>query len=116
MVKRDPGLDLLRCLAVILVMFRHYYVTDWLTRGGWIGVDLFFVLSGFLVAGLLFKEYQRTGRVNGTRFLIRRGFKLYPAFWFVLFLNGWYLFHKGIGFSGKQVAAELLFIQNFFIC
>jgi peptidoglycan/LPS O-acetylase OafA/YrhL len=44
------------------------------------GVDLFFVLSGFLISGLLFQEYKTTGTINFRRFFIRRGFKIYPAY------------------------------------
>jgi len=53
-------------------------------RGGWVGVDLFFVLSGYLVSGLLFQAHRRTGELNIGRFLIRRGFKIYPGFWLLL--------------------------------
>lgn len=55
-----------------------YYV--WWSRFGGIGVDLFFVLSGYLISGLLFSEYKRTGRISISRFLIRRGFKIYPGY------------------------------------
>lgn len=53
-------------------------------RIGWTGVDLFFVLSGFLVSGLLFTEFQRHGSVQIGRFLLRRGFKIYPPFYVLL--------------------------------
>ena len=71
--RRLAGLDLLRLAAVLLVMGRHLPASPseapaWLRpliepwqRGGWVGVDLFFVLSGFLVSGLLFSEIQ-TGK------------------------------------------------------
>lgn len=55
-----------------------------LLRFGWTGVDLFFVLSGFLVGGLLIKEIQRTSRLNLKRFLIRRAFKIWPAYFMFL--------------------------------
>jgi peptidoglycan/LPS O-acetylase OafA/YrhL len=94
---RNPTLDIFRGVAVILVMFNHIYIIDpvavtnpiiqgirevisYLFTGGWVGVDLFFVLSGFLISGLLFKEYEATASFKPTRFLIRRGFKLYPSF------------------------------------
>ena len=48
------------------------------------GVDLFFVLSGFLISGLLFQEYKDTGSINFKRFLIRRGFKIYPSFYLLI--------------------------------
>jgi hypothetical protein len=70
---RSQQLDMLRGVAILLVLGHHMdlyspgpawpppgIVRGWL-RGGWIGVDLFFVLSGFLVSGLLFKEYKRHG-------------------------------------------------------
>ena len=50
-------------------------------RYGWTGVDLFFVLSGFLVGGLLCKELHRHGTLNVRRFLIRRGLKIWPAYY-----------------------------------
>ena len=69
--RRSLPLDVLRCVAVLLVLF-HHSNAKWLSslpmpmwlarsfqRGGWMGVDLFFVLSGFLIAGLLFREHQR---------------------------------------------------------
>ena len=61
--------------------FRHY--TLW-TKVGWIGVDLFFVLSGFLISGLLFTEYQRHGSIDFWRFILRRGLKIWPAYYLLL--------------------------------
>jgi len=49
------------------------------------GVDVFFVLSGFLVSGLLFREYAKLGTISGKKFLIRRGFRIYPPYWVFLF-------------------------------
>jgi len=70
---RNQSLDVLRCIAVLLVLGSHYpYFRLW-GRLGWIGVDLFFVLGGFLISGMLFQEYNRTGSINFKRFLIRRG-------------------------------------------
>jgi peptidoglycan/LPS O-acetylase OafA/YrhL len=97
---RNIALDVIRGIAVLMVMFFHIKepiialsqsFTDqvfnifksvilFLKAGGWIGVDFFFVLSGFLVSGLLFKEYKLTNTINPVRFLIRRGFKIYPLF------------------------------------
>ena len=55
--KRIRNLDVLRGLAILLVLGEHDYVSDTWTRIGWTGVDLFFVLSGFLISGLLYSEY-----------------------------------------------------------
>lgn len=123
---RSQALDVLRFFAVFLVIGRHlpplgencspilYKICSVWTRGGWIGVDLFFVLSGFLVSGLLFKDYQKNNSLSITRFYIRRGFKIYPAFYVFLFstLIVWLVF------SPSQVAkinvfAEIVFLQNY---
>ena len=117
---RNLGLDLVRIFAVVLVIGRHLHLpadAGWglamWQRGGWVGVDLFFVLSGFLVASLLFREYQQRGRVDIRRFLVRRALKIYPAFWLFLaaslVLNGW----AGEEFTLGQVLSELLFFQNY---
>ena len=84
---RNRRLDVLRCVAVVLVMIHHAGISSFFTRVGWIGVDLFFVLSGFLISGLLFGEYQKHGSINFKRFVIRRGLKIYPAFYTFLILT-----------------------------
>ena len=58
-------LDFLRGLAVILVLFRHHIFINNTHNAGWIGVDLFFVLSGFLVSGILFREYVQYKKGQG---------------------------------------------------
>jgi peptidoglycan/LPS O-acetylase OafA/YrhL len=81
-------------MAILLVMGRHQPVypseagSSWfryfpaiLSRFGWTGVDLFFVLSGFLVGGLLFKEFNTQKRMDIGRFLIRRIFKIWPSYY-----------------------------------
>lgn len=117
---RNLGLDLLRIVAAVLVLGAHLELPDatggllraW-RHGGWVGVDLFFVLSGFLVSGLLFKEHQRTGKLRVTRFLIRRGFKIYPAFWVMLATT---VVLKWLGarpIPTQGLVGELLFLQNY---
>jgi peptidoglycan/LPS O-acetylase OafA/YrhL len=118
---RNLGLDLLRFLAILLVLGRHlnltshssFFLNVW-NRGGWVGVDLFFVLSGFLISSLLFKEYQRTGEINLTRFLFRRAFKIYPAFWVLIIFYTSFLFSVNQPPSISQITHELLFVQNYF--
>lgn len=85
-----PGLDGLRGVAVALVVCVHLWPRGWLP-GGWIGVDIFFVLSGFLITSLLVDELDRAGTVDVVRFLARRAVRLVPALalvlavsWFVL--------------------------------
>ena len=125
---RSVGLDILRIIAVFLVLGNHLRLSAsmweslpklvrillrcWI-RGGWVGVDLFFVLSGFLVSSLMFREHRRYGQVNLTRFLIRRGFKIYPAFWVFLAFSICVQCRLGYGPSLKNVLGELLFLQNY---
>ncbi|MEM6342610.1 MAG: acyltransferase [Bacteroidota bacterium] len=106
-------IDFLRGIAVILVLFRHYAFFAPLYRTGWIGVDLFFVLSGFLVSGLLFKEYQRFGNISGGQFLIRRGFKIYPLFYCALGITFFVEVFTGQSSTTTQWIGELVFIQNY---
>jgi peptidoglycan/LPS O-acetylase OafA/YrhL len=67
----------LRAIAILLVVGAHAGV-PWL-RGGFVGVDVFFVLSGFLITGLLVQEITRTGRLGFADFYIRRLRRLLPA-------------------------------------
>jgi peptidoglycan/LPS O-acetylase OafA/YrhL len=82
-------------------------------RGGWVGVDLFFVLSGFLISGLLFTEYRRVGKLNILRFLIRRAFKIYPAFWIMIGFTLFILIAREEPIPPVGLAGEMLFLQNY---
>src|SRR5215469_2047732 len=108
---RLKELDILRGVAVLLVLACHCRASEFLLRSGW--VDLFFVLSGFLVSGLLFVEHQRTGRIRIWRFFARRGFKIYPAFYFFIGLT---LLFNALHSKPPEISSlirELVFIQNY---
>jgi len=104
--RRWELVDMLRGIAVLLVLFRHHDAGGVLQEIGWIGVDLFFVLSGFLVSGLIFDEYRRTGGFDGVRFLIRRGFKIYPSFYALMAVTG-------RTDPIMNYVAEIFFFQNY---
>jgi len=72
-----PDLEGLRAVAVLLVLLYHARVPG--VRGGYVGVDVFFVLSGFLITGLLVRELVATGRVDLPAFYARRARRLLPA-------------------------------------
>jgi len=73
----QPALDGLRGVAVTLVLFFHGGFT-WMA-GGYVGVSVFFTLSGFLITSLLILEHQRTGSVSWPAFVVRRVKRLLPA-------------------------------------
>jgi peptidoglycan/LPS O-acetylase OafA/YrhL len=77
-----PQIDGIRALAVAAVVVFHLGA-DWLP-GGFIGVDIFFVLSGYLISGLLISEAEWHGRVSLSRFYARRARRLLPAAWVVI--------------------------------
>ena len=110
---RNKRLDILRCMAVLLVLGRHGLIQGVWFEVGWAGVDLFFVLSGFLVSGLLFSECKRTQGISLRRFFIRRGFKIYPAFWAMLIGSSFIALAYGLRFPGFLWRREILFIQNY---
>ncbi|MBB2975462.1 peptidoglycan/LPS O-acetylase OafA/YrhL [Microbacterium endophyticum] len=72
------GLDGLRALAVILVVLYHLF-PGWIFRSGFVGVDVFFVISGFLITSLLLRERASTGRIALFSFWRRRARRLLPA-------------------------------------
>lgn len=117
--KRSSGLDTLRALAIALVFVYHYRVFvsgepnfGWLSEAGWVGVDLFFVLSGYLIANQLFAGAVVGGRFSLTAFYARRALRTWPAFWVVL--AAFFLFPGALG--GRQpppLWTFLTFTQNF---
>ena len=120
---RHIGLDVLRFVAVFLVLGRHLHLPNdeslldnllsiW-QCGGWVGVDVFFVLSGFLVSSLLMKEHAKNGSADLMRFLIRRGFKIYPAFWMLLLFTICVRFMQGRMPPAETLLGEILFVQNY---
>jgi peptidoglycan/LPS O-acetylase OafA/YrhL len=122
---RINQLDILRAIAVLLVLGSHMesppsnanllttWVADmWRDYGG-LGVDLFFVLSGYLVSGLLFREQKAHGRMRVGRFLVRRGFKIYPAFYVFLVITVLLRIERGSVFSFWELFCEAAFVQNY---
>lgn len=90
---RLPGLDLLRSIAIVWVMCFHSFLLGglgpdwaWLSRYGWMGVDLFFVLSGFLIGTQVLAPLARGEGLSFTDFYLRRAFRILPAFVAVLAL------------------------------
>ena len=75
--RRVPGLDGVRGIAVVAVLLYHFW--PHLFPGGFMGVDMFFVLSGYLITFLLVREYRKTGRISLKQFWLRRARRILPA-------------------------------------
>ena len=110
-----PGLDGMRALAVVAVMVYHAN-SDWLP-GGYLGVEVFFVISGYLITLLLISEKERTSTVDMKHFWMRRARRLLPAlFMMLLALTIWVsLFERDVlGKLRGDVIASLLYVANWY--
>jgi peptidoglycan/LPS O-acetylase OafA/YrhL len=87
--QRIVGLDGLRAFAVFTVMLYHARI-GWVKGGGFLGVEVFFVISGFLITGLLLKENRDSGRIRFWPFWLRRMRRLFPALFVLLLALGAY--------------------------
>jgi peptidoglycan/LPS O-acetylase OafA/YrhL len=109
-----PVLDGLRGVSILLVLLVHTY-PQWFP-GGVLGVDVFFVLSGFLITALLAQEWQRTGAIDFKAFYLRRALRLLPAL--VMFVAALLLYtHLLVGhdealLARKGAAGALLYYSN----
>jgi peptidoglycan/LPS O-acetylase OafA/YrhL len=88
-MERKPGLDLLRAIAILWVMPFHSYIAGYMGGGvlrwsGWMGVDLFFALSGFLIGSQVFNALVSRGSVDFVDFYLRRGFRTLPVYFVML--------------------------------
>jgi peptidoglycan/LPS O-acetylase OafA/YrhL len=103
----------LRALAALLVTLFH---AKWV-NGGFIGVDIFYVISGFLITGLLLREIERTGTINFKEFYARRFKRLLPTSFFVLLVTAvasWLLIPATMRSSlGRDIIAASLYVSNY---
>ena len=103
----------LRALAALLVTLFH---AKWV-NGGFIGVDIFYVISGFLITGLLLREIERTGTINFKEFYARRFKRLLPTSFFVLLITAvasWLLIPDTMRSSlGRDIIAASLYVSNY---
>lgn len=109
-----PDIEGLRAVAVGTVVAYHAGVPGF--RGGFIGVDIFFVISGFLITSLLLREVERSGRISLTTFYARRARRLLPAASLVLLVTavaGWFLLPLTTrGDLGTDVVTATFYVIN----
>ena len=115
-----PSLDVLRSIAILLV-FSGHFAEQFRARSavahfpffyfGWSGVDLFFVLSGFLIGCQLWKEVGKTGTISVGRFLLRRGLRIWPLYYAFVLAAAIEGFHLG---NTSGLWADLFCVSNYF--
>ncbi len=122
---QNPWLDLVRALAIVLVLARHGYVRLGATTeaagplhpllvNGWIGVDLFFVLSGFLISRHLLAQGILEGRFDFGRYVLARALRILPSYLAVLALTATFAVADGDRqMLGWRVLYHLLFLQDY---
>jgi len=117
-----PALDGLRAMAILLVVCAHFFGFFWdyhvkeplpgmaalpMFNLGWTGVDLFFVLSGYLIGKQLWRERAKTGTVQFWPFILRRGMRIWPLFYFMI------VFYTLVPLEVKTSAWDFVFLTNF---
>lgn len=117
-----PGLDALRTLAVLLVVCGHTgasyfalggertFLSKW-APAGWTGVDLFFVLSGYLIGKQLWREWGKSGTIDFWRFFLRRGLRIWPLYFFFLAFVTLVLGHGDLPFGRGW--SDAVFLTNY---
>ena len=112
-MNRIPQIQALRALAAVLVVIYHAKVTS----GGYIGVDIFYVISGFLITGLLLRELDGSGSLDLKAFYLRRIKRLLPTSFFVLVITAivaWLVYPSTLRHDlGKDVAAAGAYVSNY---
>ncbi|MBO9464088.1 acyltransferase [Tropicibacter sp. R15_0] len=106
-------IDGLRAFAVLSVVLYHFGLP---LKGGFVGVDVFFVISGFLIGGLLWREYDSAGRIWLMNFYVRRFRRLAPAFFAMVLVTGAFAWVILLPFEfrefGKSAIAATVYLSN----
>jgi peptidoglycan/LPS O-acetylase OafA/YrhL len=110
---RIPQIQALRAFAALLVLIYH---VDWIP-GGYIGVDIFYVISGYLITGLLIRELNNTGTIDRAAFYARRFRRLLPSSFVVIIstgIVGWLLLPSSMRETfGRDLIAASTYVSNF---
>lgn len=115
-LKYTPALDSIRGVAVLLVVAMHaeYFFFDanisWIS-GGFLGVDLFFVLSGFLITDILLSDFTRHGKLSYKKFYINRFLRLFPALALLLLV---YFALSSFGATSQRLEIDAIFAILFY--
>ena len=116
-----PEIDGLRAIAVSIVILYHakIYVSGIeIFKGGFLGVDIFFVISGYLITSILFQELQQKGTISFSYFYQRRVRRILPALFFIMFVSFFFAWKyllpsRFIEFS-ESIISSVFFASNFY--
>ncbi|MBS1604111.1 MAG: acyltransferase [Bacteroidetes bacterium] len=115
---RISSVDIFRSLAIIPVVLYHFNYTLYL---GNLGVDLFFVISGLLIGGLLTRQFRNNDPIHFRKFFLQRGFKIWPSYYFFLLVGGVlvYIMYRHSApdelMSRQNLASYIFFYRNYTI-
>lgn len=121
-LKNRPEINGLRALAVLSVVIYHAkinYNGYYFLSGGFVGVDIFFVISGYLISSLIFKEIKKNNKLNIYNFYLRRSRRILPALFFVvstsyIFFSPILIYTPLIEFSESAISSILFFSNIYF--
>ena len=112
----NPHIDGLRSIAVFFVILFHFYSSVF--TGGYLGVDVFFVISGYVITLTIFKRFNKNQKIDVFLFYKKRFFRIFPLLFvviltsFIFYLFFGYLFE--INYVSKIAISSLLGISNIF--
>ena len=115
---RISSVDIFRSFAIIPVVLYHFNYTVYI---GNLGVDLFFVISGLLIGGLLTRQFKNSERIHFGKFVLQRGFKIWPSYYFFLLVGGVlvYMMYRHSApdevMSRQNIPSYLFFYRNYVI-
>jgi peptidoglycan/LPS O-acetylase OafA/YrhL len=111
------SLDGLRCMSILAVLWHHSGDGVWwlpASHRGFLGVDMFFVISGFLIVTLLLRERDRTGEISLPKFYARRTLRIFPAYYFLIFVLALvFAFVRQGGNEGPEFLENLPFYLSY---
>jgi peptidoglycan/LPS O-acetylase OafA/YrhL len=120
LAERIPSLDGMRAVCILLVVTAHLInpgthpqLSSSLGHVGNYGVRIFFLISGFLITGLLLKEYDRTGTISLKAFYLRRAIRIFPAFYIYVGVVCLLALFTSIELSGRDVISALTYTMNY---
>lgn len=108
-----PMLDGLRAVSVLLVLLFHTHDKLWEPLNGYLGVTIFFVISGFLITTLLLREEERDGKASIWRFYVRRVFRIFPLYYLALGAVSVLVLGFGMGSNPGSYPGRLLLLATY---